>query len=342
MRPAKPERSWRLRILVPLLILATFMLVATSGYYLIDRRYTWSDATYMTFITVATVGYTEVHPLSGAGRIWTVFVIVGGLVAGTVVLSQIVGMVVEGELRGILGRRQLERKIANLSGHAIVCGFGTTGTMVVRELQAAGWQVVVVDNEPARTAQAQAEGLLYVLGDAQDEGTLEAAGIARARYLLSVLTGDAENVFVTLSARELNRELQIVVRAELPSTEAKLRKAGADRVVCPQVIGATRIAQVVMRPAVVDFVEMAHRGVDLEMEQFEVCEGSPVVGRPLAKLALPRQVGVQVVAVRRASGQTVYHPTSEFAFEVGDTAVLVGKSGAAAAMRDLCRPKRHV
>ncbi len=334
---AGTERSWRRRLVLPLAVLLAFILIAATGYWLIEPEYSWGDSLYMTIITITTVGYTEVHPLSAWGRAWNLFVIAGGITTGTIVLSLLVAMIVEGQVRSILGRRQLNRKIEALSNHVIVCGYGAMGTPVSQNLAAAGKDVVVIESNPDRTAAAERDGLLYVLGDAQDEGVLGSAGVGRAAYLVAALPTDAENVFVTLSARQLNAGLQILSRALLPSSQGKLLRAGANRVICPQTIGATRMADVILRPAVVDFVEMSYSGVELEMEQYTIPPGSELAGRPLRELALPSRVGAHVVAIRRRDGQAEYHPTSEYVLAEGDTLVLVGQRGILTAVQKLTR-----
>ena len=209
------------------------------------------------------------------------------------------------------------------------------GSMVARDLRGAGCDVVVIERDPGLTATVEDGGMLYVLGDAQDEAVLTAAGVERAGYLMGALGSDAENVFVTLSARQLNPDLKIIVRAALPSTRDKLLRAGATRVVCPQTMGAMRMANIVLRPAVVDFVEMAREGVDLELEQLELSANSRLVGQTLEQLALPRRAGVQVVAIRRPDGQTVYHPTSEVKLTAGQTLILIGQRGTISAVQKL-------
>jgi voltage-gated potassium channel len=312
-----------------------FIFISSLGYRLLAEGYGWLDSIYMTVITVTTVGFHEVKPLNDVGRIWTMCVVVTGLVIGTIVLTMAVGAVVEGEIRAIFGRRQLERKVAGLEGHVILCGYGNMGALVAQRLQAAGRDVVVVDSNTACTTAAQEAGLLYVLGDAQDEGTLQAAGIRRAKVLVAMLPTDAENVFVTLTARQANDRVRIVARAERPATQDKLLAAGASRVVCPQTLGAMQVGDMVLRPAVVDFVEMAHKGIDLEMDQLVLTEQCNLCGKTLRELALPRRAGVQVVAVRRADGEAVYHPTPDLKLAGGDTLVLVGKRGAATAIQDM-------
>ncbi len=333
---ARTVRTRRIRIAIPLVMFLGVIVLCTGGYVVFEwPRYGFLDALYMTVITVATVGYREVHPLSAGGRIWTIFVILSGLLTGGVVLSLIGAMVVEGQIRRIFGRRQLESKINGLSGHVIVCGCGRMGERVAMELDAAGRNVVVVDTSPERTAAVETLGLLYVLGDAQSEEVLEAAGISRARTIVSSLPTDAENLLVTLTASQMNPAVRIITRAVEGSTQRKLLRAGATRVVCPQIIGATRMVDIVLRPAVVDFTEAAHKGVDLEMDQLELSDTSELLGKSLRELDLPRRVGVHVVAIRRSDGETIYQPASDLTLRSGDTLILIGKRGAAAALQGL-------
>jgi len=325
---AKP--LWRVRVLLPLLVLLAFLVLSSVGYWIIEARYTLLDAVYMTVITVGTVGYEEVGGgLSGAGRVWSIFVIVVGMVIVAVALGGVVAIVVEGRVRGIFGRRQLQRKISNVSGHVVVCGYGDMGRAVAAKLAAAGRRVVIVDLSPERTALAEEAKLLYVLGDAEEEETLQAAGIERAKALVSTLATDAENVFVTLSARQANRDLHIISRARDAASERKLRRAGANRVVCPQTIGASRMAQVVLRPAVVDFVEMTQTGEGIEVQQLELSEESALVGKRIHELALPGRAGIYIIAMQRAGERSVFQPGAEVRLAAGDRLILIGETGAA-------------
>jgi len=334
--PGRRERVVPLKVSVALMVFIAFIGLSSTGYYLIERNYGWFEAIYMTVITVTTVGLLEVGGgLSPAGRVWTIFVIVGGLTSGAVVLSLVVAAVVEGRLRTVLGRRHLERRVSALSGHVIICGYGRMGQMVAQDLQRARRPVVAVDRNGARTSQAERDGMLYVLGDAQEEGTLRAAGIQRAEAVVGTLPDDAANVFVTLTARGLNPEVHIIARARDPGTQDKLRKAGATRVICPHVIGAGRMADVILRPAIVDFVEMAQKGVELEMDQLTLKAGSGMIGRTLRELALPTRVGGMVAAVARADGTVVYNPGPDFTLSPGETLVLIGKRGVASAIQEL-------
>ena len=298
-------------------------------------RYTLTDAVYMTIITISTAGHMEAQPLSAGGRLWTVFVILSGVITAAIFLSLLAAMVVEGQVRRILGRRQLEHKINNLRQHVIVCGYGHMGEMITAELKSAGIDVVVIDKDPERTSLLEGTGLLYVLGDAQDDIVLGSAGLSQASALISALPTDAENVLVVLTARQGNAEISIITRAKQTASERKMLQAGATRVVCPQVMGASRIVNIVLRPAVVDFFEVANKGVDLEMDQIVLDADSELVGKSLKDLELPRRAGVHVAAIRRADGQTVYRPASNVSLEVGDTVILFGQSGAAASLASL-------
>ena len=329
------QLPWHIRLALPLGALVVFIAIATAGYRIIDERFSILESLYMSLITVTTVGLGEVHPLTEAGRIWTIFVTVGGVLINAVVLSLVVAMIVEGQVRNLFGRHAVEREIAKLSGHVIVCGYGRMGSMVAERLIQAGKSVVVVDRDAERTAAAERAGMAFVLGDAQEEATLRSAGIDRAGVLIATLRDDADNVFVTLSVRQIHKDLQIIARAQQANTEGMLIKAGATRVVCPQVIGSTRMADVVIRPAVVDFVEMSHKGVDLEMDQLRLGADAPLVGKTLAELALPRRAGVVVVAVLRADGKAIYHPKPETTLSAGDTLVVVGRKGVAATVQRL-------
>jgi len=318
-------------------VFVAFLLLSSVGYYLIEGDYTFLDAVYMTVITVGTVGYHVVggDELTNPGKVWTIFVIAGGLTSGAVAMSLVVAAVVEGQLRRIFGSRQLERKIAGLSGHVIVCGYGRMGKRIADSLQRAGLDVVVVDWDPERTRMAGLEHHLYVLGDAQDEAMLRRAGVERAGTFVAALKTDADNVFVTLTARGLNPEMRVIARARDTATENKLRRAGADRAVCPDVIGADWVVDVVVRPAMVDFVQMAQNGVELEMDQLTVPADSWMVGRTLRELALPARVGAIVAAVRRSDGQPVYNPGSDLKLQTGDTLILIGRRNIASLIQGL-------
>jgi voltage-gated potassium channel len=324
-----------LRVGVPLVVFVGVLLVGSAGYWILEPEYGLLESLYMTVITVATVGYREIHPLSDAGVVWTIIVIFAGLISGAVLLTLVASLLIEGEVRRIFGRRHLERKIDNISSHVVVCGYGTVGQEVAAELAEAGRPVVVVDPDPERTETAERAELLYVRGDAQEEQTLRAAGLERASAVIAALPTDAENVFLTLTACAVSPQVVIIARAQGVASIGKLRRAGATRVICPTQLGTSRMVDVILRPAVVDFVEMAQKGVELEMDQMALSEDSTLVGRTLQELELPRRVGAHVVAVRRSGGEAVYNPTSDFRPSAGDTLIFIGQRGASAAVQKL-------
>ena len=289
----------------------------------------------MTVISVSTVGLGEVGKLSDAGRMWTMFVIAFGLIIMAVVVSSLGGMIVERRVQHVLGRRLVERKISSLNGHVIVCGYGSLGLVISDELKTAKRSPVVIDADPERITLAERAGLLAVLGDAQEEDVLDTAGVKRASVLIVSLADDADNLFVTLSARQANADIHIVARAQKEASQRKLLKAGADSVVCPQTICARRMAGLILRPAVVELADMAQRGLNLEVNQLRVAAGSKLADKTLAELKLPRKLGAHVVAIRHAEGQAVYHPKPDIKLSVGDTLVLMGESGSSDAIERL-------
>jgi len=320
-------------VILPLGLLLVIV-VSTLGYRLIEHQSLLAGL-YITVITISTVGSREIPNMSPMGQWWTIGVIVLGVGTAAATFSAVVAALTEGTLRRMLGRRQMHRAMEQLRGHTIVCGFGRMGAMVAAGLRDAGREVVAVEMSGEPADRADAAGVPCLRGDAQDEAVLTAAGIDRAGHLVACLPSDADNVFVTLTSRQLNRSLRIIARATEPSTQNKLLHAGADRVICPQIIGATRIANVILRPAVVDFVEVANQGVDLELDQLVVSPGSDLAGMNLRSLALPKRLGAMVVAVRKADGQTVYSPGAELELANGDTLILVGRSGVAEAVQKI-------
>ena len=325
------------RLSWPLLVLLGFIGIASIGYRLIEEEYTWLDAVYMTVISLSTAAHGEVGELSASGRIWTMIVIAGGLLAVAIVVSMVGGIIIEGRIRKVLGRRQVERKIASLTNHVIVCGYGRMGAEVANELTTARRNVVVIDIDPERVATADKAGLLSIRGDAQEEDVLQAARVEQAAMLAVCLREDADNLFVTLSARQAKPNIHIVARAEQEASQRKLLKAGANSVVCPQAICARRMASLILRPAVIELADMAQQGLNLEVSQLKVDDRSSLADKTLAELELPRKLGAHVVAIRRADGQAVYHPQSETRLAVGDTLLFVGDTGSSKAIDDTQR-----
>jgi len=320
------DRAW-------LALAFLFMVVGTGtlGFVWIEDR-SVQDSLYMTLVTISTLGMKAEtsREITPAGELWIIFLIVVGIGAATITLTTIVSVLVEGHMRSILGRRKLNAKIASLSNHIIVCGYGRMGRVVCDCLRRRDVSLVTVDNDDHQTTQAEQAGYLYVLGDATDEAVLRDAGIERARALVAVLENDASDVFVTLVARDLNPKVMIAARAEKVGSESRLMRAGADKAICPQESGATRLANILTRPGVVDFIDFAAQGLELEAEQYHVKAESKLVGQSLREANLPRSVGLLVIALQRNDGQIIFNPGPDTVFESDDLIIITGQTGSMA------------
>lgn len=314
------------RLRLSLSLLAAVAACGTLGYVLIEH-YSLLDALYMTVITLSTVGYGEVHPLSPAGRAFTMGLIVAGI--GTV--SAVIGSALElgfGEhFREVARHRRMERLLQEIKDHTIICGYGRMGQEIAREFQARGLPFVVIDRDPALAATLDTAGMPHLIGDAAEDEVLHRAGVDRARSLVTVAPTDADNIFITLSGRSLNPGLTIVARSIRAEDEHKLRRAGADRVVSPYVIGGRRIAAAVYRPEVVDFLDLHIRAPehDLEIDSIPIRAGAPYAGRTLRESGIRQQTGCTVLALRSATtGRFVDNPTAETTLEAGDAMIVLG------------------
>lgn len=299
--------------------------VGTAGYMLIEG-WNFIDALYMTVITLASVGFKEIHDLSLFGRIFTIVIIIGGVGTVAYALSAGAKIILEGELQEVYGRRRLEKKIRELKNHYIVCGYGRMGRIICRELREKNIKFVIVEKLP--DIHREEEDLLIFQGDATKDEVLKELGIEKAKGLVSVLPTDAENLFVVLSARGLNQKLFIVARAGEEGSEKKLVRAGADKVVSPYHIGGLRIAHTVLKPAVVDFIEFATKSgnIDLQMEEVLIRESSELVGKSLDECGIGRELGIIIVAIKKPDGAMKFNPTFKSAIKSGDTLIALGES----------------
>ncbi len=323
------------RILTGALFFGITLAVGAWGYVLFG----WSvlDATYMVVITVFGVGYGEVEPLETAvEKVFTIGVIVAGTSSAVYVVGGLIQMMTEGEINRALDSRRRSREIENLQDHIIICGFGRIGEMLARHLAAAHRSLAIVEIDPEQIQRVAAQGYLFVEGSAADEAVLDAAGISRAQMLVTVLQDDALNVFITLTARELNPDLTILARGELPSTEKKLRLAGADRVVLPAETGALHLANLIIRPVALEFLaakdERQHLEallgeLDIQFSELSVSSDSPLVGLTIHKLEVRGNGSFIIVAVRRRDGTTLTHPHYSLVLQAGDTVIVLGHRG---------------
>jgi voltage-gated potassium channel len=302
---------------------------------LLDHDLRLIDAMYMVTITLSTVGYRESVRQTPANQAWTMILVMFGSLTAAAVIASLAGVLVTGDIGRLIGSRKLEARIKLLREHTIVCGFGRMGQQLVERLKELDVPLVVVEREPARIAELQQRGCLHVVGDATDEGVLERAGLGQARSLVAALAGDADNLFVTLSGRQQRPDLYIVARAENPSTEAKLRRAGANRVISLPSIAANWAANVLTRPHVADFVAMATGGVELEMSEVKVAAESPLAGKSLRQSDFRKLTDLIVVAIRGSDGVTRFNPGPEELVQPGDLLVTIGKAGAASRLSSL-------
>ncbi len=307
----------------------------TVGYTLIEK---WDvfDSLYMTIITLTTVGFQEVHALSKTGRAFTMVLVFTGVGTVLYALGAAARLVVEGEIREVFGRRKLVKKIEGLNNHYIICGYGRMGKIICSEMAENNAPFVVVEKSPEVLALMD-ENILALQGDSTQDHVLKAAGIEKARGLISVLSSDADNLYVVLSARGMNPGLIIVARASEEGAEKKLIRAGADSVVSPYYIGGLRIAHTVLKPAVVDFIEFATRSGNLELQIIEVRvnESSHFIDRSLDDCGIRKELGVIIVAIKREAGEMEFNPKSTSIIKKGDTLIAMGETKSLKAFNDL-------
>jgi len=298
----------------------------TIGYAAIEGWGLW-DAFYMTIITVTTVGYREVHTLSRVGEAWTVLVLVAGVGAALYTFTLLATVVVEGGLPKRLQRRRQERMLETIKDHFIICGYGRIGSIVAHQFRRQGIPYVVVERSAERLHAALEEGALGVEADASSEEVLKRVGIDRARGLIAAVGTDAENVYAVLSARVMRPDLFIIGRAESEDATTKLKRAGADRVLSPYQIGAVQIAQTALRPAVVDFFELATSvdNLDLAMEEVTIGQASSLADQSILTANLRQRYGVIIVGIQRQDRRMEFNPEPDTMLRRGDKLVVLGR-----------------
>jgi voltage-gated potassium channel len=296
----------------------------TAGYMAIEHM-SALDALYMTIITISTVGYEEVKPLGTGGRIFTMVLIVTGVGTAFYIFAAVTQFVVEGQLRAVFGRVAMKHKIEKLEGHVVICGFGRMGRVVAEEVMRSGGQAVVIERDPAREAELAASGLLFVIGSALADSVLEEAGLPRARAIVVVTASDADNVFITLSARAMNPSIHIHARGETEVGLQHLRMAGADQAVAAYQWGALRLAAAVMRPSVVDFLELSFpgRGAEIDLEEIRVAPGNALVGQSITAVE-QSSTRLRIVALKRGDAPSTLIPDPVTRIEAGDFLVAIG------------------
>ena len=315
------------------------LLVGTSGYMVIED-WDFVDAFYMTVITLTTVGFGEIHELGEAGKVFTVVLILAGVGVIFSILSMVTQFVVEGRIREVLGRRKLEKNIQKLKDHYIICGYGRVGQTICDMLSSKLLKLVVIDNDPKKIEQLHNKNFLYIVGEATDENILMAAGIERAKTIITALRTDMDNVYVTLSARGINPNLFILARSGAVGSGKKLLRAGANKVVCPYRKGAIRMAQIILRPTVTDILDlgMMDTNIKFQMEEIPVNSSCNLTGIPLQDSGIRRDLNLIIIAIKNASGDIIFNPSSMATIEAGDTVIVIGESDNLIKLEKLLNP----
>jgi voltage-gated potassium channel len=307
-------------------MLIILLLVGTIGFSII-QGWRFLDSFYMTVITFSTVGYGEVHPLNDHGRIFVSVLILLWLGTAFYTTTRLGQWVLEGKLRDVFERRRLMKNISNMRGHIILCGMGRIGSIVAEGLHHENEPFCVVENNRDREAELQATGYRYILGDATEENVLREAGVDRARLLLALLPTDADNLYITITAKEINPGITVIARALEERAEIRLKRAGANKVVSPYKTAGLRVLSAAINPAAVEFMELVtHRAqLSLGMEEVPVTDKSTLRDQTISQGGIRNRFGVIIVAIKRKSGEMVYNPEASEKILAGDVLVVIGK-----------------
>ncbi|MEO8049731.1 MAG: potassium channel protein [Acidobacteriota bacterium] len=310
----------------------------TAGFVIVEG-YPVFDAFYMTLTTVTTVGYFEIRPLSHAGRIFNSFLISGGVLVIFLAVGAMTQTAIELELNQFFGKRRIKNMIEKLEGHYIVCGFGRLGRGAADELRQAGVPFVVIDRDEERVERAMKLGMLGVAADASSDETLRDVGIDKAKGLIATLASDADNLFLILSAKALNSRLHLAARVDAEGSEQKMRRAGADFVFAPYYSTGHRMALALLKPHVHQFISFTTQdaGLDINIEQVQVSARSSFADRTLAEVQVRRDLGVIVLAIRKAAGEMLFNPPSEMKIAAGDHLIVMGEAGHLQRLEQLLR-----
>jgi len=317
------------RFLLIATALTVTLLIGTVGFMWLEG-WTLFDSLYMSLMTLTTVGYGEVHPLSFKGRVFASFLMLAGVTTVFVSIAVIAETLLRLEMADYFGRRRRDRMLKNISGHYIVCGAGRVGRSVINELLRSRASVVLIDNRVERAGWATDKGVITLVGDATKDEVLRQARIETAKGLVAAISSDAENVYVTLSAKVLNPNLVIAARASDDQAEEKLRRAGAATVFTPYSFIGHRLAQSMLRPHVATFLDVASAfrqssALDLEIEQLQIGRASPLVSNTLEQLRLAKNYGVIVLAVQHKTGVMQFNPPADTSIEAGDVLIAMGE-----------------
>jgi voltage-gated potassium channel len=320
-----------------MMALAVAVIFGTIGFHLVEG---WSlaDSLYVTVQTLTTVGYGDMPPRSGTGRLFAVLVMLIGAGGVALAVSTIVQSVVKWELISTFGQRRLTKKMSKLHDHYIICGSGRVGSHLVRDLMRGSEPFVVIENDQQRAADFSQRGVNVLVGDATLEDTLRNVGVEHARGLAACLPNDADNVYVVLTARDLNPNLRIVARAAEEQAEAKLLRAGANHVIAPTIIGGHSMAVALTKPAVSEFMDsITANELGLGFEQVEVDATSPLVGQELRATSIRSELDIVIISIRRQTAEVIFNPAADCKVEHGDILIAIGRAGSLTKLNKLAR-----
>jgi voltage-gated potassium channel len=315
------------KLLLPIFMFLALVVSGILGYMSIEG---WDllDSLYMTIITLSTVGYGEVREIGPGGRIFTVFLIVFGLFIITYLVGLVAETLVAVEIRAVLGRRKVGKRIKSLKDHYIICGYGRIGKIICNELTSKSIPLIVIEKDGLVHEQLEEDNMLYLDRDATDEETLTEAGIEMAKGLVSVVSSDAENLYICLTARGLNPRLYILSRAEDEISERKLLRAGADKIVLPYMLGGRRMVQAIIRPTVSDFLESAvhDQGFELNIEEITAGEDSSLIDKTLVDSGIRQEMDIIIIGIKQEDGTMIFNPSSKTKINRGDTLIAMGRN----------------
>jgi voltage-gated potassium channel len=328
------------KFILPLVLLVLVLTLGTTGYSLIEG---WDpfDSLYMTVITLSTIGFQEIEPLSKIGKAFTIGLIFFGLGVVAYAVNNGVRAIFEGEIQEVFGRRKLKKKLEKLKEHYIVCGYGRMGKVICNELKLKRIPFVIVEKESQEFDVD--EDVIITYGDATKDDLLKDVGIEKAKGLISVLDSDAQNLYVVLSARGLNKDLFIVARANEEGANYKLARAGADKVVSPYHIGGLRIAHTIIKPTVVDFLELTAKtgNMEIQIEEVVVEEASSLVGKTIKEADVRAKNWVIIVALKKENGKILFNPRADTLIEAGDKVAVIGEPEHFKQFEKMARGKRE-
>ncbi len=317
-----------------LILLFVTIITGIFGYMIIER-WDFIDSFYMTIITITTTGFKEVHPLNNAGKIFTLVIIFMGIGSIAYATGRAVQVIFESQ---IFRRRRMSKRVDEMENHYIVCGYGRMGKYICDELVASKTPFLVIENNPSKIERLIELGYVFVNGNSTSDDILIQSGVKKAKGLVAVLSNDAENVFATLSAKVLNPKIFVVARAVEEETESKLKKAGANRVVKPYEIGGLRMAALLLRPGVTEFIDIVARekSIDLNIEEVTINGSAVLAGKTLAESPIRKELNIIIVSIQKTDGKFIYNPTSSTKLEEGDKLIALGEEFNLKKLQTLC------